>query len=113
MSSLFGRRMWLSFAPCAPELLEQTSANRLSVTPVQIAVLPPREWPTIPTRVASMAGFVSIQSITRLAAHAHAEIVPHDSSVRTSGFSTHLNTPCANPVFFSVAMSSVRKPIVA
>ena len=60
-----------------------------------------------------MAGSVAIQSITRLAAHAHAEIVSHDSSVRDETGSTHLNTPCAKPVFFSVAMSSVRKPIVA
>ena len=84
MCSDFGSSMWLSFAPAQPDSLMQASAKRTSVAPTHSAVLPPLELPITATRFASSDGSVSIQSITRLAPQAQAEIVPHDSPSRSS-----------------------------
>ena len=109
-----GRSMWFSFAPLQPESLEQIIAKRLSVTPARIAVFPPREWPTTPTRPASMSGSVSIQSRRRESAHAHAESVAHDSASRSFSGCTDGNTPCENPApLRSAATVSKRNAAVA
>jgi len=92
MLSDLGSAMRLNLAPPQPELLEMVRAKRVSVAPHQSAVLPPREWPTTPTRARSMPGCVSIQSITRLAPHAQAAIVPQASDLRTEG--SGWNTAC-------------------
>ena len=89
------RRMWFSFAPPIPEQQETVSANRSSVAPAQSAVLPLRESPTTAACLASRSGSVSIQSITRLAPHAHAERMPQSDGPRfEASCGPHiLNTP--------------------
>ena len=84
MPSDSGRSIELSFAPPQPEQFEVAIAKRLSVAPAQSAALPPRECPITDTWSASMSGSVRIQSITRLAPHAHALSAPQPSAGRFS-----------------------------
>ena len=85
--------MWLSLAPPHPEQLEHAIAKRVSVTPANNAVLPPRLWPTTPTCFASRRGSVSIQSMTRLAPHAQAESIAQLSESRSQLRWNTLKTP--------------------
>ena len=105
--------MWLSFTPAQPEQFGHAIAKRVSVTPAQSAVLPPREWPTTATRFASSEGSVSIQSITRLAPHAQALSAPQLSAVRSIGSWKQSNTSALKPLSSSSATSVTSKATVA
>ena len=83
----------MSFAPLQPESFTHASAKRVSVTPARRAVLPPREWPTTATRVASICGSVSSQSSTRLAPQAQALSAPQLCGVRAPALHQARNTP--------------------
>ena len=88
-----------SRAPPRPESLAHTIAKRLSAMPATSAHLPPREWPTTITFLASSSGVRSIQSITLLAPHAQAERTPQSDGFRSAYFGPKaLKTPLVSAV---------------